>query len=99
MVEQLQTSRQKIDVTLKRVWRVRLPGETVDQYAQQLANGAIDQHDPLTKAADWYRQYAELRFAPGPDHRSVIDIAARASQLATVLRKRVRQPDEHQDNA
>lgn len=99
IVEQLQTSRQKIDVTLKRVWRVRLPGETVDQYAQQLANGAIDQHDPLTKAADWYRQYAELRFAPGPDHRSVIDIAARASQLATVLRKRVRQHDEHQDNA
>lgn len=99
IVEQLQTSRQKIDVTLKRVWRVRLPGETVDQYAQQLANGAIDQHDPLTKAADWYRQYAKLRFAPGPDHRSVIDIAARASQLATVLRTRVRQPDEHQDNA
>jgi len=98
IVEQLQTARQKIDVTLKRVWRARLPGETVDRYAQQLANAATDQHDPLTKAADWYTQYAKLRFAPGPDHRSVIDIAARASQLTTVLRKRVRQPDEHQNN-
>ena len=98
IVEQLQTARQKIDVALKRVWRARLPGETVDRYAQQLANAATDQHDPLTKAADWYTQYAKLRFAPGPDHRSVIDIAARASQLTTVLRKRVRQPDEHQNN-
>jgi protein-glutamine gamma-glutamyltransferase len=98
IVEQLQTARQKLDVTLKRVWRVRLPGETVDRYAQQLANGATDQHDPLSEAADWYTQYAELRFAPNPDQKSVIDIAARASQLTTVLRKRVRQPDEHQDN-
>lgn len=98
IVEQLQTARQKLDVTLKRVWRVRLPGETVDRYAQQLANKATDQHDPLSEAADWYAQYAELRFSPNPDQKSVVDIAARASQLSIVLRKRVRQPDEHQDN-
>ncbi len=99
VIEQLQTARQKLDVTLKRVWRVRLPGETVDRYAQQLANEATDQHDPLTEAADWYTQYAELRFAPKPDQTSVNEIATRAHQLATVLRKRVRHPDEHQGNA
>tara|TARA_R110002072_G_scaffold303094_1_gene493258 strand:+ start:69928 stop:72141 length:2214 start_codon:yes stop_codon:yes gene_type:complete len=94
IVEQLQTARQKIDVVLKRVWRVRLPGETIDGYAQQLANGAIDQHDPLGEAADWYTRYAELRFAPQPDRKLVSEIATRAEQLAAVLRKRVRHPDE-----
>lgn len=99
IVEQLQTARQKLDVTLKRVWRVRLPGETVDRYAQQLANGATDQHDPLSEAADWYTRYAELRFAPNLDQTSVNQIATQANQLAGTLRKRVQHPDEHQDNA
>ena len=98
IVEQLQTARQKLDVTLKRVWRVRLPGETVDRYAQQLANKATDQHDPLSEAADWYTRYAELRFSPEPDQTSVNQIATQADQLAGTLRKRVRQPHEHQDN-
>ena len=92
-IEQLQTARQKLDVTLKRVWRVRQPGETVNRYAQQLANGATDQHDPLAEAADWYGRYAELRFAPQPDRKSVNEIATRADQLEAVLRKRVRHPD------
>jgi protein-glutamine gamma-glutamyltransferase len=99
VVEQLQTARQKLDVTLKRVWRVRQPGETVDRYAQQLANGATDQQDPLNEAASWYTLYAELRFAPEPDQTTVNEIASRADQLATVLRKRVRHPDEHHDKA
>lgn len=94
VIEQLQTARQKLDVTLKRVWRIRQPGETVDQYARQLATGAIDQHDPLTQVADWYAQYAALRFAPEPSQATVNDIAARAESLATDLRKRVRHPDE-----
>jgi protein-glutamine gamma-glutamyltransferase len=99
VVAQLQTARQKLDVTLKRVWRARLPGETVDRYAQQLASGATDQHDPLSEASDWYAQYTRLRFAAEPDQTSVNLIATRANQLAAVLRKRVRHPDEHQDNA
>lgn len=99
IVEQLQTARQKLDVTLKRVWRVRLPGETVDRYAQQLANGATDQHDPLAEAAEWYARYAELRFAPSPDQTSVGEITNRANQLAAVLRKRVRHPEEIQNDA
>jgi transglutaminase-like putative cysteine protease len=99
VVEQLQTSRQKLDVTLKRVWRIRLPGETVDQYARQLATGALDQHDPLTQVADWYAQYAALRFAPEPSQATVNNIAARADSLATDLRKRVRHPDEIYNDA
>ncbi|MGZ0162765.1 MAG: transglutaminase-like domain-containing protein [Planctomycetales bacterium] len=98
VIEQLQTARQKLDVTLKRVWRIRQPGETVDQYARQLATGAIDQHDPLTRVADWYAQYAALRFAPEPSQATVNNIAAQADTLATDLRKRVRHPDE-QNNA
>lgn len=99
IIEQLQTARQKLDVTLKRVWRIRLPGETVDQYARQLATGAIDQHDPLLQAADWYTRYAALRFSPEPSRSSVDDIAAQADSLATDLRKRVRHPDELNNDA
>lgn len=98
-IEQLQTARQKIDVTLKRVWRVRQPGETVDRYAQQLADGATDQHDPLAEVADWYARYAELRFAPQPDLKSVNEITTRADQLEAVLRKRVRHPHEIYNDA
>jgi transglutaminase-like putative cysteine protease len=98
-IEQLQTARQKLDVTLKRVWRVRLPGETVDRYAQHLAKGASDQHDPLTQAADWYAEYAALRFAPAPDQSTVDNIAIRANMLAADLRKRVRPPDENPNYA
>ena len=98
-IEQLQTARQKLDVTLKRVWRVRLAGETIDRYAQQLAKGATDQHDPLAEAADWYARYASLRFAPQPDRASVDEIATRADQLASVLRKRVRHPNEIHNDA
>ena len=99
VIEQLQTARQKLDVTLKRVWRIRLPGETVDQYARQLATGAIDQHDPLTQVADWYAQYAALRFSPEPSRSMVDDIAAQADSLATDLRKRIRDPDELNNDA
>lgn len=99
VIEQLQTARQKLDVTLKRVWRIRLPGETVDQFARQLATGAIDQHDPLTRVADWYAQYAALRFSPEPSQATVNNIAAQADTLATDLRKRVRHPDELNNDA
>lgn len=99
VIEQLQTARQKLDVTLKRVWRIRQPGETVDQYARQLATGAIDQHDPLTQVADWYAQYAALRFASEPSQATVNNIAAQAESLATDLRKRVRHPDELNNDA
>ncbi|NQV27512.1 MAG: transglutaminase domain-containing protein [Rhodopirellula sp.] len=92
-IARLQTARQKLDLALKRIWRVRLPGETVDQYAQQLASGPYGQHDPLNQAADWYARYAALRFSAEPDPSTVNEIADLVDQLAVDLRKRPKDVD------
>ena len=84
----LQTAREKLDRILKRVWRVRLPGETISLYAQQLASGAHDQHDPLLQTAAWYEQYAALRFAHQPDGSKIAEVVGQADKLATQLRRR-----------
>ncbi len=99
VVAQLMAARQKLDITLKRVWRVRMPGETVERYASLLAKGAVDQHDPLTQAADWYVQYAALRFTFEPDQTKVNDVAVRAEKLVADLRKRIRSSDQNQNDA
>jgi protein-glutamine gamma-glutamyltransferase len=94
VVLQLQAARVTLDKAVRRAWRSRQPGETVSRYAQQLATGATSPHDPLTRAAAWYEQYAELRFAPSPNESLVGEISAQANKLAAELRRRVRQPDK-----
>lgn len=89
----LQTAREKLDRTLNRVWRVRLPGETITLYAQQLASGAHDQHDPLLQTATWYEQYASLRFVREPDDSKIAEVVGQADKLAADLRRRRRVPD------
>lgn len=89
----LQIAREKLDRILTHVWRVRLPGETITLYAQQLASGAHDQHDPLLQTAAWYEQYAALRFVRQPDDLKIAEIVGQANKLAADLRRRRRPSD------
>lgn len=91
VITKLQTARARLDKALARAWRVRLPGETADQYARELAAQAVDHNDPLTRAAAWYETYASLRFAPEPNEAIAEEIAGQASRLVTDIRKRIRQ--------
>lgn len=91
VVTELQAARRKLDQALARSWRNRRPGETVSQYASQLAAQAIDHTDPLNRAATWYETYASLRFAAVPSESLAAEIVNQAGRLAADLRKRERQ--------
>lgn len=91
VIKKLQTARTRLDNALAGAWRVRLPGETVDQYARELAIQAVDHNDPLTQAAIWYEMYASLRFAPEPDETLAEEIAGQVNELSADIRKRIRQ--------
>ena len=64
-----------MDRRLRAVKLDRSPGETLHQFAQRISTAADDR--ALADAADWYRDYATLRYTGQFDRSAVENLQQR----------------------
>ena len=69
-----QRSLRQVDRAVARFGFERSPQQTLDAFADELL-AAADEHPAISTAADWYRQYARLRYG-GSDGGKAVDYLA-----------------------
>ena len=83
-MRELQELLKVVDRRVKKQDFVRQPAETLHQFAQRMEMS--EQHDALVGAARWYREYADVRFAPNLDRLAIERLRNDAKNPEAVVR-------------
>ena len=87
-LEPLYAVLQIVDQGVQRHGRKRQTGETITAFADNLCRGSGDDPDGVLKdAAEWYREYAALRYSPVRDQDRLEPICENGRHLARLLKR------------